>query len=84
MHPFEEYLKQHNLEALTVSIKAGVRYVTVWNAVKGNPITLEHAHKIQQAVLSLTHVPYSGPLVILQEQPIDQIATLPIKRFQKQ
>jgi hypothetical protein len=35
MHPFEAYLKQQNLEALTVSVIAEVRYVTVWNAARG-------------------------------------------------
>ena len=30
MHPFEEYLQRHNLEAITVSMKAQVRYLTVW------------------------------------------------------
>jgi hypothetical protein len=68
MHPFEEYLKQHHLEALAVSIKAQVRYVTVWNAVKGNPITEDHAQKIRQAVVNLTGIPYTGPFALLQEQ----------------
>lgn len=72
MHPFEEYLKQHHLEPLDISIKAGVRYVTVWNAVKGNPITPEHARKVQQTVLNLTGIPYTGPLALFQEQPSDR------------
>ncbi len=69
MHSFEEYLKQHNLEALTVSIKSQVRYVTIWNAVKGNPITPDHAQKIRQAVITLTGIPYTGPFALFQEQP---------------
>jgi hypothetical protein len=81
MHSFEEYLKQHNLEALTVSIKAQVRYVTMWNAIKGNPITSEHAQKIRQAVINLTGIPYSGPLAIIQERRIDQLPTLTFKKI---
>lgn len=81
MHPFEEYLKQHNLEALTVSVKAHVRYVTVWNATKGNPITSDHAQQIRQAVITLTGVPYIGPLAIIQEQPVNQSSSmLPIRK----
>jgi hypothetical protein len=69
MHPFDEYLKQHNLEALAVSIKAQVRYTTVWNATKGNPITPEHAQKIRQAMNTQTGVPYIGPLVLTEQLP---------------
>ncbi len=81
MHPFEEYLKAHNLEALTVSVQAHVRYVTVWNAVKGNPITSEHARKIRQAVITITGIPYGGPLAVIQEQRIDQLPTLTFKKI---
>jgi hypothetical protein len=73
MHPFEQYLKQHNLEAITVSIKAQVRYLTVWKATKGNPITHNSEQKIRQAVITLTGVPYTGPLVIKQEPSVDQL-----------
>jgi hypothetical protein len=84
MHPFEAYLKLQNLEALTVSIKAGIRYITVWNAMKGNPITGANAQKIRQAVITLTGVPYIGPFVLFPERPVDQIQTLRLKRFKKQ
>ena len=83
MHPFEEYLKEHNLEAITVSMKAQVRYLTVWNATRGNPITPEHAQKIRQAVITLTGIPYIGPLVITQAQAVDQIKVLPIKTVKR-
>lgn len=81
MQPFEEYLKQQNIEALAVSIKAGVRYVTVYNATKGNPITPEHAHKIKQAVLTMTGIPFTGNLVLTEP---DDLPTLPIRRLPKQ
>jgi hypothetical protein len=78
MHPFEEYLKQHNLEAISVSIKAKMRYLTVWNATRGNPITPEQAQKIRQAVFTLTGIPYTG---LLQEQLVDELPTLPIQKI---
>jgi hypothetical protein len=80
---FRRYLKQQNIEALAVSIKAGVRYVTVYNATKGNPITPEHAHKIKQAVLNMTGIPFTGNLVLIEQLPPDQLPTVPIKRFVK-
>jgi hypothetical protein len=80
MHPFEAYLKQQNLEALTVSVIAQVRYVTVWNAAKGNPIRPDQAQKMQQAVLNLTGVPYTGSFVLFQEQPINQSSVLHKRR----
>jgi len=82
MHPFEQYLKQHNLEAIRVSIEAQVRYVTVWNAMKGNPVTIDHAQKIRQGVFKLTGVPYTGPLATIQEQ-VDQLPALLVKKITK-
>lgn len=67
MHPFAEYLQTHNLEPLSVSVQAGVRYSTIWNAIKGKPITAAHAQKVQQTVRTLTGIPYTGPLAITQE-----------------
>jgi hypothetical protein len=84
MHPFEAYLKQQNLEALTVSVIAKVRYLTVWNATKGNPITPDHARKIQQAVFNLTGIPYTGTFVLLQAQPINQSPVLPRRNVSHQ
>lgn len=46
MHPFEEYLKRHQLDALTVAVAARVRYTTIWNATRGNPIAPEHAQRM--------------------------------------
>ena len=83
MHPFAEYLQQQKLEPLTVSLQAKVRYITVWNAVKGNPITPDQAQKIRQAVITLTGVPYTGSLVIVQEQPADQIKIISIKTLKR-
>jgi hypothetical protein len=81
MHPFAAYLKQYHLEALTVSVVAQVRYTTVWNATKGNPIKPEYAMRIRQAVVKLTAIPYVGPLTLTEAEPVDQLPTLPIKKI---
>jgi hypothetical protein len=81
MHPFTAYLQQYHLEALTVSVVAQVRYITVWNATRGNPIKDEYAKRIRQAVVKLTGVPYIGPLTLIEPGPVDQLPTLPIKKI---
>jgi len=83
MHPFEAYLKEHNLEALTVSIKAGVRYMTVYNATKGIPITLEHAQQIRQALYRMTGAPYIGILALIEPKLIEETPTIPIKKIRR-
>jgi hypothetical protein len=84
MNAFEQYLTHHHLEAITVSIHAHVRYLTVWNALKGHPITSEHAQKIIAALVTLTGVPYTGPLATISEPlvppPILPISSLPKHR----
>jgi predicted transcriptional regulator len=81
MHPFEAYLKECNIDPLDLSLEAQVRYFTVWNAIKGNPISSEHARKIQLAVLSLTGSPYTGSLAVLEAEPIENRQTVPMKRI---
>jgi hypothetical protein len=81
MHPFEEYLKARNLEALDVSIRAQIRYTTVWNATKGKPITYEHAVKLRASLEQMTGVAYIGPLEIIPPVTIDQQPTLPFKKL---
>ena len=81
MNAFEEYLALHEIDPVTLSIQAHVRYLTVWNAKKGNPITAESAQKIKQALLKLTGVPYTGSFVLFKQQSIDEIPTLPIKKI---
>ena len=85
MHPFERYLQQHDLEPLFVSLAAKVRYITVWNAMKGNPITADHAQRIKQAVFYLTKVPYTGEFLLIQQQPepVDQFPILPIRKMSR-
>lgn len=81
MHPFEQYLQQHNLEALRVSVVAKVRYMTVYNALKNNPITPEHAQQIRAAVLGLTGVPFTGPFML--SNPVEEMPTVSLQRITK-
>ena len=79
MQPFEEYLQRHNLEALTIALNAKVRYMTVYNAMKGFPISSERTQQIRQAVFSMTKVPYAGPFVFPQPELVADTPTIPIK-----
>ena len=82
MNDFEQYLELHEIDPVALSIKAHVRYLTVYNAKKGHPITTANAEKIPQALLNLTGVPYTGSFVLLEQQ-LDQLPTLPIKKMQR-
>ena len=66
MTVFEEYLALHEIDPIKLSITAKVRYLTVYNAKKGNPITPENALKIKETVLKLTGVAYTGAFNLLQ------------------
>ena len=83
MHSFEQYLQDHKVEPLMLSVLARVRYLTVWHAMKGKPISRHHATQIIQAATSLTGVPYTGPISLLPDLPIEQIQTMPLKRIQR-
>ena len=83
MQTFEEYLNEHNLEALTVSIKARVRYMTIYNAMKGLPITPEHAQQIHETVLNMSGVAFVGKFVLTRQVTFDELPTIPIKRIPK-
>ena len=83
MQTFEGYLGEHKLVALTVSVTAKVRYMTVYNARKGIPITPEHANLIRQAVFMMSGVPFTDSFVLTQPEPIEELPTLPINRIPK-
>lgn len=70
---FEQYLVEHQVEALRLSVVAGVRYATVWNAMKEKPVTAENARKIRQAARTLTGVPYVGSLVVFLDEPVEKV-----------
>jgi hypothetical protein len=82
MNEFEQYLELYEIDPVAFSIKAHVRYLTIYNAKKGNPITTANAEKIRQALLNLTGVAYTGSFV-LSEQQLDQLPTLPSKKIQR-
>ena len=65
---FAQYLQYYGIEPLRLSIVAKVRYVTVWNAMHGNPISQDHAAKIRAALQSMTGMPYTGTIATIQEQ----------------
>jgi hypothetical protein len=80
MSPFEQYLKEHDIEPLRLSIEAGVRYLTVYNAMKGKPVSEEHVHRIRVALYRLTGEVYTGSLPTLS-RTIDQMPTFPIRKL---
>ena len=65
MNAFQQYLAFHEIDPVRLSIAARVRYIVIWNAQKGNPITPEHAQKMQQALLTLTGTPYTGTFTMI-------------------
>jgi len=70
MRPFEQYLSENNLEALTVAVAARVRYLTVYRATKGQPISLRDAETIRQAAYRLCGVAYRGIFAVhVDDQP---------------
>jgi hypothetical protein len=71
MNEFERYLQQYEIDPVTLSVVAKVRYSTVYNAENGTPIMLENAQKIKQALLRLTGIPYTGSIVLVEEQLVD-------------
>jgi len=81
MRSFAEYLATHHIDPIRLSIVAGVRYATVWNASKGKAITQDHAQKIRVALQRLTGAVYTGTLVTLDEIPRDQFPALPIRKI---
>lgn len=84
LHYFAVYLQQQELQLLDVSIKAKVRYVSVYNAINGIPITPEHARQIRQAVLTMTGIPFDGEFVLTEPESMKDVPTIPIKRIPKQ
>jgi len=77
MSTFEQYLKDHQIEPLRLSVVAGVRYMTVWNATKQKPIAPEQAQKIRLALQRLTGHVYQGPLLTIDDPSTSK---LPQKR----
>lgn len=70
MSTFEQYLDDHKIDPVRLSLEAGVRYQTVWNATKEKPIFYHNAQKIRVALRRLTGLTYTGSLPTLDEPPI--------------
>ncbi len=82
---FKQYLQLYEIDPVKLSMLAQVRYGTVYNAQKGNPITPENAEKIRQAVFQSTGVPYVGSFVLIEESPSpEQFPTLRVKQFPRE
>ncbi len=81
MNTFEQYLQLHEIDPIRLSIEARVRYLTIHNAKKGNPITGENAEKIKATVLRLTGVPYDGSFVLLPANPANQLPVIPVRKL---
>ena len=80
MNAFEQYLQLHEIDLIRLSMEAKVRYLTVYNAKKGNPITDENARKIREAVSRLTGVPYVESFVLIP-QPSIQFSPIRVKKI---
>jgi hypothetical protein len=81
MSSFKQFLEDHHIEPLRLSVVAGVRYITVWNATRGNAIAQDHAQKIRVALQRLTGTVYTGTLFTLDEKRVDEFPTLPIRKI---
>jgi hypothetical protein len=83
MNALAYYLQVHHIEPLQLALAAGVRYLTVWNALHSRPITSEHAAKIRVALHSLTGIAYAGIIFTIPEPAIEEQTTRPIGTFPK-
>jgi hypothetical protein len=76
---FEEYLKQHQIDPLALTVAAQVRYLIIYNAMKDKPISSTHAKKIRAALQRFTGSAYPGSLLTIEGQSIDQLPTIKIR-----
>jgi hypothetical protein len=65
MSAFSAYLQRYHLDVRDVALAAGVRLLTVWNIDKGTPVQFAHAAQVRVALLRMTDVPYTAPIVLL-------------------
>lgn len=81
MNSFAQYLETHHIEPLQLSVASGVRYVTVWNALQGYPITEAHAQEIRAGIKQLTDQVYSGTILTIKEATGNTFPLLPIRKL---
>ncbi|HLQ28363.1 MAG TPA: hypothetical protein VK140_03895 [Ktedonobacteraceae bacterium] len=65
---FRAYLQQYELHPLDVAITSKVRYLSVWNLMKGKPINADHAARVRFGLYTMTSVLYTAPILLLAEQ----------------
>jgi len=84
MTEFEQYLIRYGIDPFYLFRMAEVRYLTVHNAIKGNPIMPENAKKIKDALYRLTGVPYVGSFVLIDlNDKLSNVPTIRIKQLPK-
>jgi hypothetical protein len=66
---FNAYCVAHHLQALDISLRAKVRYFTVWNILHGIPVQGEHAALVRQALYKMTGVVYREPIHVYPDAP---------------
>ena len=81
MHPFERYLRDHDIEPLTLSVIARVRYLTVWRVMKGKPVRRSYATQMIHTATILAGVPYTGQIALTLEQPLEQTPTVLLNKI---
>ena len=77
MPTFEQYLSEHQIDPIRLSLRAGVPYLTVRYAIDEKPIFSHNALKIRVALHNLTGCAYTGSFSLLDEPETDQLPTVP-------
>lgn len=60
-------LQAHDLCPLDFALKSGIRYVTIWNIMRGNPVRREQAARARVSLWHLTGVWYDGHICVYNE-----------------
>ncbi len=81
--PFEHYINSCSINPMTVAVLANVRFVSVWNMMKGVPISRQKAYNIVSAARKLSGKTYTGKIALLDQIPIENITTqeIPVSHF---
>lgn len=69
MTELEQYLMNHEISAYELCMRAIVRYEVVICAIRGIPVSAEHARRIRQATWEATGVTYNGALPTYPDEP---------------
>jgi hypothetical protein len=68
-NPLQAYLEYYKLSPLDVALASRVRYLTVWNILKNNPVRGTHAALVRAGLQRLTGIPYTAPIPLLPLDP---------------